>query len=1095
MSDLVRRLAALSSEKRALLKLRLAEAGTSRSRASVIQARPSIGPRPLSFAQERLWVLNQLEPDNPFYNTARAYRIQGPLDEDALRRALDSLLERHHVLRVRFELIDGVPMQRVSAGRMLESTVVDLRRLGPVEQQAELRRHGGEVGRRPFRLREELPVRARLLRLGERDHVLLWCMHQLVNDEVWSWGIACRELGALYEAFVTGQPAPLPELPIQYPDFADWQREWLQGGELEAQLAYWRRQLGGSPPVLDLPMDHTRPAIQSYRGRAQPFRFGQPLAAALRELSQRQHVTPFVTLLTAFQTMLHRYAQQDDIVVGMPVAGRTRVETEALIGLFVNTLVLRSDLSGNPSFRTLLSRVRDVVHQAHSHQDVPFEKVVDELRPERDLSRNPLFQVMFTVQNVPRADLRLPGLDVRRLDIDTEASRFDFTLYFTEIEAGLEGVLRFATDLFEPPTIERMLGHFEVLLGGIAADPDRRLSELPLLSEAERRTLITTWNDTRETYPRRATLHQLFEAQVEQSPAAPAVVTSEGALSYRELNQRANQLARHLIGAGVGAGAIVAVCMDRSPRSLDAVLAVLKAGAVYMPLDPEQPPDRIAALLADSGARLVLSQSGLRDRLPGGVRVVMPDRDGDAVARRSTENLAVAVDADEPAHVIYTSGSTGVPKGVVGSHRATVNRLTWLWRTYPRREGEVCAHKTSLGFVDSLHEILGPLLHGAPVVPIPAADVNDPERLVRLLADHGVTRIVLVPFLLTALLESASDLDARLQRLGLWIVSGEELKPALLASFRRRLPGRTLVNLYGSTEVAGDATWCDVTRAHVDPRVPIGRPLANCRCYVLDRHGNLVPPGIHGELYVAGQGLADGYLNDPVLTAQRFVPEPFGAPTGSRMYRTGDLARYRPDGTIDFLGRMDRQVKIRGARVEPAEVAAALERHAGVESCAVLARRDGADTPRLVAYVTGRAAAPAPGDLRRFLLQRLPTYMVPERFVVLDALPHTASGKVDHAALPEPWTGLPDADTPYVAPRDEAEVALAEVWREVLRLDKVGVHDNFFALGGDSLKGTQVIARLCDCLHIDLPLRTLFAYPTVAELAVPVVELLLASRD
>ena len=1092
MSDLARRLAALSSEKRALLKQRLADAGTARSRASVISARPSVGPRVLSFAQERLWVLSQLEPDNHFYNTARAYRLQGPLDEDALRRALDSLLERHEILRVRFELVDGAPVQRVRAGPMLESTVVDLSPLGPAEQQAELQRHVGEVVRRPFRLQEDLPVRARLLRLGARDHVLLCCMHLLVNDEAWSWTIAARELGALYEAFATGRPPSLPPLAIQYPDFADWQREWLQGGELETQLAYWRRQLGGAP-MLDLPTDHMRPATQSYRGRPQPFQFGRPLADALRELNRREHVTPFVTLLAAFKTLLHRYAQEDDIVVGTPVAGRTRIETEALIGPFVNTLVLRSDLSGNPSFRTVLRRVRDVVHRAYSHQDVPFEKVVDELRPERDLSRNPLFQVMFTVQNVPRADLRLAGLEVRRLDLDTEASKFDFTLYFTEVEAGLDGVLRYATDLFEPPTVERMLGHFEVLLGGIAADPDRRLAELPLLTEAERRTLLATWNDTREAYPRDAPLHRLFEAQVARQPGAPAVITGGAPLSYRELNQRANRLARQLAGAGVAAGAIVAVCMERSPGSLVAVLAVLKTGAVYMPLDPEQPADRIAALLADSGATLVLSQPGLRDRLPAGVRVVMPDRDGDVIARESPENLDAAVDADAPAHIIYTSGSTGGPKGVVGSHRATVNRLTWLWRTYPGRDGEVCAHKTSLGFVDSLHEILGPLLHGAAVVPIPVADARDPDRLVRVLSDRGVTRIVLVPFLLNALLESAADLAARLPRLRLWIVGGEELTPPLVASFRRRLPDRTLVNLYGSTEVAGDATWCDVSRAAVEPLVPIGRPLANCRCYVLDRDGNPVPPGVRGELYVAGDGLADGYLHDPVLTAERFVAEPFGAPTGSRMYRTGDRARYRPDGTLDFLGRVDRQVKIRGARVEPAEVAAVLERHSGVEACAVLARRDAAGTPRLVAYVTGRGAAPAAGDLRRFLLERLPTYMVPERFVAVDTLPHTPSGKVDHAALPTPWT--PDGAAPtFVAPRDDAETALAEVWCEVLRLKSVGVHDNFFALGGDSLKGTQVVARLRGRLQIDLPLRMLFAYPTVAELAVPVVDLL-ASRD
>jgi amino acid adenylation domain-containing protein len=1090
MSDLLHRLAALSPEKRALLKSMMRNAGETKAHGAVIRPRESSGPRTLSFAQERIWVLTQLEPESHFYNAARAYRIRGPLDEGALRGALQALVERHEVLRMRFTMADGVPVQRLTH-RALEVPVVDLGDLGPAAREEELERHVTEVVRRPFRLEDELPVRARLLRQGARDYVLLLSAHLLVHDELWSWGIACREIAALYDARLAGLPPPLPRLPIQYADFGDWQRERLPGGELAAQIAYWRGHLAGAPPVLDLPTDRVRPVTQSHRGGRQAFRFGPALAAALSALSRRERVTPFVTLLAAFTTLLHRYSQQDDLVVGIPVAGRPRVETEGLIGPFLNTLALRSDLSGNPSFRALLERVRDVVHDARAHRDLPFERLVQELQPERDLSRNPLFQVMFTIQNVPKMDLRLAGLHVERLEVETEASRFDLTLYFTELDADLEGVWQYATDLFDAATIARMLGHFEVLLRGIAEDPDRRVSELPLLSDAERRRM-RAWNDTRQAYQQGATLHQLFETQVERTPDAPALLGAEEPLSYRSLNRRANRLARHLRDLGAGPGVVVAVCLERSAASVAAVLAVLKTGAAYLPLDPEHPPERIAALLADGGVELAVTDEGRRGRLPGALRVVTLDRDEDAVARLSGENLDVAVDAAQPAHVIYTSGSTGAPKGVVGSHRATVNRLVWMWRTYPPRAGEVCAHKTSLAFVDSIHEILGPLLHGIPVVPIASADRGDPARFLRVLSDHGVTRLILVPSLLSALLESVPDLDVRLPRLGLWIVSGEELTPGLAESFRRRMPGRTLANVYGSTEVAGDATWFEVTDGDVGPRVPIGRPLANTRCYVVDRYGNLAPPGVRGELCVAGDGLANGYLDDPALTALRFVPETFSGPPGARMYRTGDLARYRPDGNLEFLGRLDEQVKIRGARVEPAEVVAVLGRHPRVDSSVVIERLDAGGAPRLVAYLTGRPVAPEPGELRRFLLERLPAYMVPEHFVALDSLPRTLSGKIDHARLPEPRRGAPERETPYVAPRHDAERILVDVWKEVLHVDSVGVHDNFFAFGGDSLRAMRVIGRLQSRLGIDLPLRALFAHPTVAELAMTLMDQVLA---
>jgi natural product biosynthesis luciferase-like monooxygenase protein/amino acid adenylation domain-containing protein/HAD superfamily phosphatase (TIGR01681 family) len=938
---------------------------------------PREGPLALSLAQQRLWFLNQLDGSASAYIIPAAIRLTGRLDVAALRRSFNEVVCRHEALRTTFPTVEDRPVQVITPIGVLRASrwpllVVDLQDRPETAREAEAQRLIAEEARRPFDLAVGPLVRTSLFRLGEEDHILLVTMHHIISDG-WSIGVFIRDGMAFYNVFVSGQPSQLTPLPIQYADYAAWQRTWLQGSILERQRAYWKQQLGDHPPALDLPTDRPRPTAQTFRGARQPFVLPPVLSARLKSLSQREGSTLFMTLLAAFKALLYRYTGQRDISVGTPIANRTRGESEDLIGFFVNTLVMRTRPSGHQSFRDLLGQVREVALGAYAHQDLPFPTLVEALQPERDLSRNPLFQVMFMFQNMPMPRLELPGLTIRPLEVDTAAAMFDLTLSLSESDQQIVGSLEYNTDLFSSQRIARILAHFQTLLEGIVANPDQQLAELPLLTAAERQQILGEWNATQVPYPTDVCLHQLFEAQVARIPAAVALVFEDQQLTYAELNRRANQLAHYLRSLGIGPDVRVGICVERSPLLVVAVLATLKAGGTYVPLDPAYPAERLAFMLADSQAMVLLTTqapgaAAQRFSSSGSVfsgQIIDLAADWHTIAQESPKNLDNATTPDQPAYVIYTSGSTGLPKGVLGPHRGTINRLHWMWTTYPFEDGEVCCQKTAASFVDSIWELFGPLLQGVPTVVIPDLALKDPALLVQTLAERHVTRIVLVPSLLRTLLGAYSDLMERLPRLKYWVTSGETLSLELCQQFQERMPDRILSNLYGSSEVAGDATWYDATLHRAPQSVPIGRPISNMQIYVLDAALQPVPVGVPGELYVGGVGLARGYHNRPELTAERFVPNPFGtlndtaAPAAfeDRLYKTGDLGRYLSDGNIEFLGRIDHQVKIRGYRIEPGEVEATLRQHPNVREAAVVARQVGSSDTRLTGYIV-----PSQGD-------------------------------------------------------------------------------------------------------------------------------------
>jgi amino acid adenylation domain-containing protein len=793
-----------------------------------------------------------------------------------------------------------------------------------------------------------------------------------------------------------------------------------------------------------------------------------------------------MTLLAAFQTLLHRYSGQVDIAVGTLIANRNRVELEGLIGFFVNTLVLRADLSGDPSFQVLLEHMRTITLEAYEHQDVPYEKLLETLRPPRDLSHNPLFQVMCVLHNTPQQALVLPGVTADILEVDPGTARFDITLEFWETPEGLRSRFEYSTDLFEAATMSRMAGHLQTLLEGIVADPEQRLSQLPLLTADERYRLLVEWNTTTVAYPDDQCLHGVFEAQVTQTPDAVAVVCGDGSLTYRELNRRANQVAHYLQALDVGPEMLVGLCAERSLVTLVGLLGILKAGAAYVPLDPAYPPERLAFMLEDSRPSVVLTQERCVAHLPArGAQIVCLDADWSTIAQYSEQNPVSRATADNMAYLLYTSGSTGRPKGVLGVHRATLNALAWMWQTYPFAHHEVCCQKTSISFGDSMQELLGPLLHGRQIVLIPDHILKELPHFVQMLAVHRVTRIILVPSLLRALLDTYGDLQARLPHLKLWFAGGEALSSDLWQRFQQCLPHSRLINLYGASEASDDTTCYDTSLiSHQLSCVPIGRPVANTQVYVLDQHMQPVPLGVPGELYVGGAGLTRGYLNSPELTAQSFIPHPFSDAPGARLYKTGDVVRYRSDGHLEYVGRLDHQVKIRGIRVELGEIETTLVQHPSVRETVVTAHADIPGEPRLVAYmVPTQGPKPTMRELRRFLAKRLPTAMVPAVFVILETLPLTPSGKVDHQALPVPGPTRLALEDLYVAPRTSIEHQVAAIWCHLLALQQVGIFDNFFELGGHSLLAMQLLSRVRDATHIEVSLLSFFEMPTVAGMA------------
>lgn len=1031
----------------------------------------------LSCAQQRLFFLDHLQSVSVAYNMSAAFELNGVLCMEALQQALDETVRRHEILRTVFVQEGKQLWQKIMPVSTVACPLTVLDDLSEDRRRAEQQRLHREELQRPFDLAKGPLLRVNLIRLAENRYRLLFTLHHIVSDG-WSIGILVREFAALYRAFSAGLPSPLAELPIQYADFACWQKHWLQGPDCRKQLAYWRQQLQGAPETLSLPTDKPRPAQAGHRGANYHFSVADSLAAPLVDLSRRHGVSLFVTLLAAFNVLLYRYSSQQAVCVGTPVANRNRRELEDLIGFFVNTLVLRSDLSGNPAFTTLLEQCGKTVLDAQAHQDLPFDKLVEALGGARDLNRTPLFQVMFVMQNTPSESFSLPGLQVRQESADTGTAKFDLTLLLSQSDDGLQAIIEYNTDLYEPETITRMAGHYLNLLQGIVSKPDRGIAELSLLGKAEQRQILHEWNATEANYPQDRWLHELIEQQAESTPDAVAVIYEQRLLSYAELNIRANQLAHHLRGCGIGSDVLVGVCMERSLEMVIALLGVLKAGGAYVPLDPGYPQERLAFMMNDVNAPVILTQSHFQDKLATSqAKVLCLDSQWPELAGEPVHNPSVTLKPEHLVYCIYTSGSTGQPKGAVVPHRGILNRLQWMQEAYRLDQRDRVLQKTPFSFDVSVWEFFWPLMTGATLVMAPPEQHKDSLALIELINRHQVTTLHFVPSMLQAFLDTPGVAScASLKRV---ICSGEALPAELVRRFYRH-SGATLHNLYGPTEASVDVSYW---ACPVDPgtAVPIGKPIANTALYILDKQLNPVPVGIAGELHIGGVGLARGYLNRPDLSAEKFIPNPF-AIDGSRLYKTGDLSRFRPDGDIEYLGRIDHQVKIRGFRIELGEIEVCLNEHPDIKEAAVLAREDLPGDKRLVAYLVANGADAIDTEgLRAYLGDKLPDYMVPGAFAFLDAMPLSSNGKLDRKVLPAPDRQA-QRQTVYLAPRNQTEAILAAIWADVLGLETVGIEDNFLALGGDSIRSLQVI-NLAKEQGIDISLEQLYRHGNVHALA------------
>ncbi|HEY9878197.1 MAG TPA: amino acid adenylation domain-containing protein [Leptolyngbyaceae cyanobacterium] len=1064
---------------------------------------------PASFAQQRLWFIEQLLPGDALYIIPLVFRLTGSLARSHLHQSLQAIVQRHEILRTTFEVVEGQLVQAITPELPVSLKLTDLRSFPPnAREDIALEQIWQEI-QQPFQLNEGPLFRVRLWQVQDTEHLLLMALHHIIFDE-WSSGVLIRELGERYAALAENKPNEMPELPIQYADFAHWQREWLQGEVLNTQLGYWKQQLK-DVPVLNLPGAAARSSVQGHRGASQLLELPQQLLDALEDLSQQCGVTLFMTLLAAFQTLLHRYTAQTDIAIGSPIANRHRSELEGLIGFLVNSLVLRTNIAGDPPFRELLERVCDVTLAAYAHQDVPFEKLVEELQPVRSLGQNPLFQVVFALQNTPMEQLVLPGVVLSPVELETKTSRFDLELYLWKCadnfrnlwgkgwqqSDGLRGVVVYNPDLFDAETIASLRQHFQTLLEGIVANPETRLSALPLLTLDAQQELLQHWQRTRSNYPATACIHHLFEAQVRQRPTAIAVKFAAQQFTYQDLNQGSNQLARYLQRLGVRAETPVGICLDRNVEAIAAMLAVLKAGGVYVPLDPNYPPERLHFMLEDAGIGVVLTQTAWAEALQTGqAKVLCLDQEWSAIAQESDENLPVSGTADQLAYVIYTSGSTGMPKGVMVPHRA-VNRLVCETNYVQIETCDRIAQVANLAFDAATFEVWGALLNGAQLIGIDRETTLSPTDFAEQLEQQQIS----ILFLTTALFnQTVSQIPTAFQPLKYVLFGGEIANVDRVRAVLQQGKPQHLLHVYGPTENTTFSTWYEVKDIPENVTlIPIGQAIANTQVYLLDDHLRPVPAGVIGEIYLGGDGLAQGYLNRLELTVDRFIRSPFEETCLHRevpsacdtpftkeerhvLYKTGDRALYRADGNLEFLGRTDSQIKIRGFRVELGEIESAIAQHPTIQTAVVVVRElEGHD--QLIAYVVPTSAAPAERELRSFLKTKLPAYMLPAAFVVLDALPLTANGKVNQKALPPPNLLAARETRPTVAPTTSLEMALVELWVQLLGRDQVSIHDNFFELGGHSLLATQLISRVRDRLQVELPLRTVFETPTIAELA------------
>ncbi len=1034
---------------------------------------------PLSLNQQSLWFLHQLDPEDVSYNLPVFLRVDTSLDGLSLEQSIQALIQRHDTLRTTFVIVDGQPMQEIAPALSLPLVTMNIQHIGVGEQEAEVLRLATEDVRRPFDLTEGPLLRSLLLQLGPESYLLVMTFHHIIFDG-WSTEVLLQELATLYNDFSVGRSASLSRLPIQYSDFALWQQAQLREGRFSSQLAYWKQQLANVAMQSELHTDRPRSVMLTSQGATYSLRLPRSLSEALKSFSKGEGVSLYMTLVAAFQTLLYRYTGQVDNVIGSVSAGRSHVESEDLIGFFVNTLVLRTDLTSDPSFRHLLEQVRKIVLEAYAHQDIPFELLVKELQPDRVLNLNPFFQVMLSFS--PPQSTLLPRWKSTHIAADTGAAKFDLTLNIEDQPEGLIGHFEYRTELFDPSTIARMAGHLQVLLEAIVANPDSHVSELPLLTETERHQLLVEWNDTAIAYSQDVCLHQLVEAQVERTPDAVAVIFEQECLTYRELDSKANQLAHFLQQQGIRPDILVGVCMERSLEMVISLLAILKAGGAYVPLDPNYPPERLTYMLQDAQMPLLLSQERLQTMLTSSdTQVVCVDSEWNRIAGHSPERPVSEVEPHHLAYMIYTSGSTGKPKGAMNTHQGICNRLLWMQDAYQLQVGEGVMQKTPFSFDVSVWEFFWPLMIGARLVVARPEGHRDSAYLVELIREQRITTLHFVPSMLRIFLQEPHiETCTSLTRV---ICSGEALSFELQQRFFERL-GAELHNLYGPTEAAVDVTYWACERNGKRLVVPIGKPIANTDLYILDLHLHPVPIGVPGELYIGGIGVGRGYLNRPELTAERFVHHPFRSDPIARLYKTGDLVRYLTDGTIEYLGRLDHQVKIRGLRIELGEIEAVLDQHPAVREVVVVAYEQEADDKSLAAYVSlHRGQQATISTLRDYMKEQLPLYMVPSCFVLLPELPLLPNGKVNRHALPKPDASITMTEGSFVAPRSMVEYQLLQLWEEVLDIRPIGIRDNFFYLGGHSLLAVRLLNRIRQAFGKKLSLSTFFAEPTIEQLA------------
>ncbi len=1028
----------------------------------------------------------QLAPELPLYNEPVTIHHSGPLDVTSLERSFNEILRRHEAWRTTFKVVEGQPFQEVHDKLSISFPVTDLRSLPPASRDTAAIAIATAEASVPLDLAELPLFRARLIRLDDEEYRLYLTLSHIIFDGVAIYGVFLPELIALYKNFSAGQPSSLPELAFQYPDYACWERRTFTSESLAKNVQYWREQLSGPLPEIYLPTGSPVSRQQTFRGSMLPFILDKSLTAGLRHYCRNHGVSLFHALLAGFAALLYRYSGEERIPIGGVTAGRNLPGTESLLGYFLNTVVFPADITGSPNFGILASRARDWTIDALDHDRVPFEHLVRELRVQRDPGRNPWFQALFSLEPpMPEID---PAWRLTQMDVDTGATKYDLYLELDERSDEVLARFHYSTDLFERATIATMARHFRQLMESAVASPDAPIAKLSLMSAEEERRVLGEWNRTAEDYPRDLTIQQVFEQQVERSPQATALRHAGRHWSYEQLNRDANRLGHWLAKQGIGPDSRVGICLERSADTVVALLAALKTGATYVPLDPAFPLERLQFMIEDAALACVITHASVRDKLPPDTRkLLVMDVEG-SWRREAGDNLDVSTSSSEVAYVIYTSGSTGNPKGVQGTHRASLNRFAWMWKKYPFHRGEVCCQKTNLGFVDSIWEIFGPLLAGVPSVIVSEEAVRDPELLVEELAREHVSRLVLVPSLLRALLEHAPNLQERLPELRLWSCSGEILPVELAGKFREVFPQAKLLNIYGSSEVAADVTCHEVEeRDLVASSVAIGRPISNTQIYLLDEHGQPVPAGVRGEIYVGGDGLARGYLNRPELTAERFVANEVAPEQSARLYRTGDVGRYRSNGDLEYVGRVDQQVKLRGQRIELGEIETVLARHGAIRQAVVAVRGTG-EQQKLSAYLVMKegVALPKAGELRQQLRAKLPEAMVPSSYWTIEQIPLLPSGKVNRAELGRAGGVQLGDEAEQVGPRNEVEAKLAEIWRELLKVEQVGIEQNFFELGGHSLLVLQLTARIRRALEVELPVRSVFEAPTIAGLAMEV---------